>query len=276
MKQIVLEESPLIPPSTVNEAWLSVLRDPTQFVRHWNYKGAILSGVLRAPIFLITYLISRESIKLAIAAATVQFIFRFAFAGLSGALIQSFRRVEPPWKALASILLVVPVISHLFEYIVQIGFVYVTSSTDHTNQAILRSICVSLISTLFALFIMRRNVMIVGEAESKSLWSDVIHIPFLIYEFVLFIPNEIATLLRGRAFISTGLSFLLFGVFSELIIWGVTNKLYWTYGNGKMIEGLRFWGVDGMIILALAIIYSFVVSPKFDASGASKPSAETE
>ncbi len=264
MKENVLEEPLLIPPSTIREAWLSVFRDPTQFVRHWNYKGAILSGALRAPIFLITYLISRESLRLAIAAAGVQFVFRFAFAGLSGALIQSFRRVEPPWKALASILLVVPVISHLFEYFLQLGFVYVTSSADHTNQAILRSVCVSLISTLFALFIMRRNVMIVGEAESRSLWSDIIHIPFLIYEFVLFIPNEIAGMIRRRAVIATVLSFLFFGVFSELIIWGVTNKLYWTYGNGKMIEGLRFWGVDGMIILALAIIYSFIFSPKFD------------
>lgn len=116
--------------------------------------------------------------------------------------------------------------------------------------------------------------MIVGEAESKSLWSDIIHIPFLIYEFVLFIPNEIAALIRRRAFMATALSFILFGVFSEIIIWGVTNKLFWTYGNGKMIEGLRFWGVDGMIILALAIIYSFVVSPKFDAPESGKPQPE--
>ena len=264
MKEIVLEEPPLIPPGTVTEAWLSVFRDPTQFVRHWNYKGAILSAALRAPIFLITYLIGRESIKLAIAAAVVQFTFRFAFAGLSGAVIQSFRRVEPPWKALASILLVVPLISHLFEYVLQMAFVYVTSSTDHTNEAILRSICVSLISTLFALCIMRRNVMIVGESESKSLGSDLIRMPFLIYEFVLFIPNEVARLIRRRAFMSTVLSFLLFGVFSQLIIWGVINKIFWTYNNGKTFGALSYWGVDGMIILAVAVIYSFIFSPRFE------------
>jgi hypothetical protein len=70
MKEIVFDEQPLVVPlSTVSEAWTSVLRDPAQFIRHWNYKGAILSGALRAPIFLITYLISRESLKLALAAA---------------------------------------------------------------------------------------------------------------------------------------------------------------------------------------------------------------
>ena len=64
--------------------------------------------MLRAPIFLITYLVGKESIKLALGAALAQFIFRFFFAGVGGALIQSFRRVEPPWKALFTILLVVP------------------------------------------------------------------------------------------------------------------------------------------------------------------------
>ncbi len=259
MKEIVFDEQPLVVPlSTVSEAWTSVVRDPAQFIRHWNYKGAILSGALRAPIFLITYLISRESLKLALAAAFVQFVFRFFFAGISGALIQSFRRVEPAWKATASILLFVPLISHLFEYGLQVAFVYVTSTADHTNQAILRSVCVSIISVLFALFIMRRNVMIVGEAESKSLWSDIVHIPFLIFEFVMFIPNEVAAMIRRRAVMSTILSFIAFGIFSEMIVWGVTNKLFWTHNNGQMIEGIRFWGIDGMIILALAVSFSFI------------------
>ena len=262
MKEIIFDEPPfIIAANTVGGAWTSVIRDPAQFIRHWNYKGAILSGVLRAPIFLITYLIGRESLKLALAAAFVQFVFRFVFAGLSGALIQSFRRVEPAWKAIGSILLVVPLISHLFEYALQVAFVYVTATTDHTNQAILRSVCVSIISVLFALFIMRRNVMIVGEAESKSLWSDLVQIPFLIVQFVMFIPNEIAAMIRRKAFLLTILSFLGFGIFSELIVWGVTNRIFWTYNNGQQIEWIRFWGFDGMIILAFVVTLS-VMLPK--------------
>src|SRR3954452_6533013 len=124
MQEITFEEASIVVPPTVLESWTGLVRDPGLFVRHWNYKGAILSGGLRAPIFLITYLIGRESIKLAISAALLQFVFRFLFAGLSGALIQSFRRVEPAWKAMVSILLVVPLISHVFEYLLQVAFVY--------------------------------------------------------------------------------------------------------------------------------------------------------
>src|SRR4051812_36933659 len=98
MKEITFDETSMtVQTNTISGAVSGLLRDPGLFIRHWNYKGAILSGGFRAPIFLVTYLIGRESIKLAVAAALVQFIFRFLFAGIGGALIQSFRRVEPAW-----------------------------------------------------------------------------------------------------------------------------------------------------------------------------------
>lgn len=260
MKEIMFEETPFVAPTnTVSEAWLNVLRDPSVFIRHWNYKGAILSGGLRAPIFLITYLIGRESIKLALGAALAQFVFRFLFAGVGGALIQSFRRVEPAWKALLSILLVVPVISHIFEFLVQSGFAHFTATTDHTDDAIVRSICVSIISALFSLYIMRRNVMIVGEAESKSLFSDIARLPLLIFDFSAFIPLEIARMLRRGDIIPAIMSVLGFGVFSQLLCWAVTNKLFWTYNNGRSIAFLKFWGVDGLVLMIFAVILSVIV-----------------
>lgn len=250
------------PPRSITRAWLEVLRHPAQLVWHWNYKGAILSAALRAPIFLITYLIARESWSLALAAAGVQFVFRFVFAGLSGAFIQSFRRVEPPWKAFASILVLVPLVSHLLEYIIQAAFVSLTNTRDYTNTAIIRSVCVSLISTLFVLFIMRRNVLIVGERTSKSLASDLRRIPALIFEFVIFIPNEIARMLRQKRFLAAFASVIGFGLFSQLILWGVTDKYHWTYGGGKTIQVLNLWGIDGMIVLLLAVVLTFFVIPR--------------
>jgi hypothetical protein len=214
---------------------------------------------MRAPIFLVTYLLGKESIKLALGAALVQFIFRFMFAGVGGALIQGFRRVEPAWKALLTILLVVPLISHLFEFLVQISFAYVTGTTDHTDEAIVRSICFSIISALFTLFIMRRNVMIVGDAESKSLLSDIRRLPLLIFQFCAFIPNEISAMIRREAFLSAVLSVAGFGVFSQMLVWAVTNKPYWTWGGGKSIPFLKYWGFDGMVLLVLAIILSAYV-----------------
>jgi hypothetical protein len=261
INEIAFEETPSIAPkNTLREAWLNLIRNPSLFIRHWNYKGAILSGLLRAPIFLITYLIGKESLKLAIGAALAQFSFRFIFAGVGGALIQGFRRVEPPWKALLTILAIVPLISHLFEFAVQASFAYFTGTADHTDQAIVRSICVSIISALFTLFIMRRNVLIVGESESKSLFHDITHLPRLIFEFCAFIPNEIAAMLRRSAFLLAGLCLVAFTLFSQMLVWAVTNKPTWTYGGGKSIALVRFWGVDGLILMILAVIASSIVT----------------
>ena len=261
MKEMTFEEMPPAarPTYTISEAWSNLFRNPSLFIRYWNYKGAILSGFLRAPIFLVTYLVGRESLKLALGAALVQFVFRFLFAGVSGALIQAFRRVEPAWKALFTILLVVPLISHVFEFLLQTAFAFLTGTHDHTDEAVIRSICVSIISALFTLFIMRRNVMIVGEAESKSLWHDIGRLPLLIFHFCAFIPNEISSMMRREAFLSALLSIAGFGVFAQMICWAVTNKAFWTYNNGRDLSILKYWGIDGIILLILAIAMSSFV-----------------
>ena len=260
MNEITFEEvPPEVATHTITEALHNVWRDPNQFIKYWNYKGAILSGVLRAPVFLVTYLVGRESIKLAVGAALVQFIFRFFFAGVSGALIQSLRRVEPPWKALLTLLLAVPLVSHLFEFVIQAGFAYLTSTQDHTDEAILRSITVSIISALFTLFAMRRNVMTVGDEHSRSLLHDLSRLPKLIFEFIAFIPNEIALMLRRGAFLSAAIAVGAFGIFSQIMIWAISNRFFWTYSGGREIPLLKFWGVNGMILLALAATVSWVI-----------------
>jgi len=260
MNGITFEETSIIPPThTISEAFGRIRRDPALFIKSWSYKGAVLSGLLRSPIFFITYLVGRESLKLALGAALLQFSFRFAFAGVGGTLIQSFRRVEPAWKALAAILLIIPFISHLFEFILQASFAYMTGTQDHTDEAILRSITVSIISALFTLFAMRRNVMIVGDEESKSLLHDISRLPRLVFEFIAFIPNEIATMLRQRAYVPALLGIIGFGMFSEVMVAALTNRFWWTFGKGRALPLLQFWGVDGIILLILTIILSLIV-----------------
>jgi hypothetical protein len=257
MNDITFEETPAIPPSnTISEALRKVWSDPAQFVKYWNYKGAILSGVLRSPIFLITYLVGRESLKLAVGAALIQFVFRFLFAGVGGTLIQSFRRVEPPWKALLAIMLILPLISHLFEFVLQASFAYITSTQNHTDEAILRSITVSIISALFTLFAMRRNVMIVGEEGSKSLLHDLSRLPVLIFDFIAFIPNEIASLVRQGAFVTAAIALAGFGAFAQIMIWAITSKPYWTYNNGREIPFFKYWGFNGLILMVIAVCIS--------------------
>lgn len=266
MKEMTTETLPLDgaaaaaaqPTHSITEALGSVWHDPSRFVRHWNYKGAIMSGAMRAPIFLITYLVGRESIRLALGAALVQFIFRFAFAGVGGTLIQAFRRVEPAWKALAAILLIVPVISHIFEFFVQSAFAHYTQTADHTGDAILRSVCISIISALFTLFIMRRDVMIVGEAESKSIWSDLARLPVLVFQFIGFIPLEIARMLRRAEYLRVLLGVFAFGIFAQMLGWAIIGKPFWTYSKGKS-HWFSFWGVDGVILLLLCTALALVV-----------------
>jgi hypothetical protein len=262
MNGITFEETSIIPPSnTISEALGRIRKDPALFVKSWNYKGAVLSGLLRSPIFFITYLVGKESLKLAFGAALLQFAFRFAFAGVGGTLIQSFRRVEPAWKALVAILLIIPFISHFFEFTLQAAFAYVTSTQDHTDEAILRSITVSIISALFTLFAMRRNVMIVGDEDSKSLLHDIKSLPRLVFEFIAFIPNEISSMLRQGAFIPALLGVIGFGMFSQVMVSTLTNRFSWTFGGGRYIPMLQYWGVDGIILLIMAVaLSSFVYS----------------
>ena len=259
MNDITFDEAPAVPEThTIGEALRNVWSDPGQFIKNWNYKGAVLSGVVRAPIFLFTYLAGRESLKLAIGAAAVQFAFRFAFAGVGGTLIQGFRKVEPAWKALAAIMLILPLISHIFEFIIQVLFAYLTATQDHTDEAILRSITFSIISALFTLFAMRRNVMIVGEEESRSLLHDVSRLPVLAFEFCAFIPNEIASFIRRGAWISAGIAFLSFGAFAQIMVWALVNRPLWTYGGGKSIPFFKYWGFNGMVLMLLAVIASLI------------------
>lgn len=260
MNEITFEEAPAVPPpsNTISEALSKVWHEPSQFVKYWNYKGAVLSGVLRAPIFLVTYLVGRESLRLAIGAALVQFTFRFLFAGVGGTLIQSFRRVEPAWKALLAIMLILPLISHLFEFAIQTVFAYATSTQDHTDEAILRSITVSIISALFTLFAMRRNVMIVGDEDSKSFWHDISSLPRLIFDFIAFIPNEIASLIRRGAFLTAGFALVGFGLFAQIMVWALTNKPLWTYKGGQSVPFFKYWGFNGLILMILAVIVSLI------------------
>jgi hypothetical protein len=101
--------------------------------------------------------------------------------------------------------------------------------------------------------------MIVGEAESKSFFSDISRLPIMIFRFLAFIPNEISAMLRREAFLAAILSVAGFGVFAQMICLAVTNKMFWTYGSGREITLLKFWGIDGAILLIIAIALSSIV-----------------
>lgn len=250
---------------TVSEAWLYLINNPSLFVKKWNYKGAVMSGVVRAPFFFFTFLAGGQGLRIALAAGAAQFAFRFIFAGVGGAFIQALRHVEPAWKALVSILVIVPLISHFFEFLVQFAFASFTKTNDLTFTAILRSFCVSVFSALFTLYIMRRDVLIVGEEESESLAKDFTKFPRLIFNFVAFVPNQIAEMIRRGFYGGAVAGFAGFAIFSQLMVMAFYRPqlewkvLYWTLKNGQInIPVFRYYMVIATILMIMAVAASLI------------------
>src|SRR6185369_5748089 len=76
-----------------------LVRHPVEtLIWRWNWKAAVLSALLRAPIFFFSYF-RKDGLKMAIGAAAAQSVFRILFGGANGSIIQSFSKVEPAWHA---------------------------------------------------------------------------------------------------------------------------------------------------------------------------------
>lgn len=188
MTEVDLEEIQpgLIKRTTVFAAIFDVLRHPVDtLIYRWNWKSAVLSALLRAPIFFFTYLFNKDGLKLAIGAAAAQSVFRLIFGGVNGAIIQSFSKVEPAWHAVLTVPVVLATFSHIVEYFVQTLYDHQTGS-DAKGRAITISVVVSAISAIFNLFAMRRGALLVKDESQQSIWRDLKSMPWLALEFLSF------------------------------------------------------------------------------------------
>ena len=163
-----------------------ILSHPLEsLIYRWNWKAAVLSALLRSPIFFTAYLAQKQGLWIAFGAMLAQFFFRTLFGGVNGAIIQSFSRVEPAWQAVVTIPLVLAAFSHVVEFIVQSGFDSLTG-THGKGKAILVSVVISIISAVFNLFAMRRGALLVKDESEQSLWRDLKRMPWLALEFLAF------------------------------------------------------------------------------------------
>ncbi len=100
---------------------LDVLRSlaghPLQIITRWNWKSALLGALLRASFYFTVYQASRESLIVTMTAVLVELSFRFFTSGVSGAVVQSFRRAQPAWLAILIVTLSLPIFSHTVEFI---------------------------------------------------------------------------------------------------------------------------------------------------------------
>lgn len=173
-------------PTRVWAVTADLIRHPINtLIWRWNWKAAVLSALLRAPIFFFTYLFKKDGLKLAVGAAVAQSAFRLLFGGVNGAIIQSFSKVEPAWHAVLTVPLVLATISHLVEYVVQ---AYYDSQTGGAggSRAIGISVIVSAVSAVFNLFAMRRGALLVKDESQQSIWRDLRRMPWLALEFISF------------------------------------------------------------------------------------------
>jgi hypothetical protein len=154
-------------------------------VYKWNWKAAVLSALLRSPIFFTAYLLQKQGLLVAFGAMLAQFFFRTLFGGVNGALIQAFRKVEPAWHAVLTIPLVLAAFSHLVEFVVQTAYDAATG-THGKAKAIAVSVFISIISAVFNLFAMRRGALLVKDESKQSFGRDLVRMPWLIFEFISF------------------------------------------------------------------------------------------
>lgn len=171
---------------TIRGVTFGIIRHPFRtLILNWNWKSAIISSVLRAPIFFGAYLAQKQGLKMAFGAMAVQFIFRAVTGGTNGAIIQSFSKIQPVWHAVVTIPIVLTVFMHIGEWFLQSMFDSVTGTTGKTT-AVMVSVLASLISAGFNLLAMRRGLLLVKDESQQSFWRDIKQMPWIVLELVSF------------------------------------------------------------------------------------------
>lgn len=178
MTRLPVEESPA--PHRVLDVFRYVVRHPVEMlVYRWNWKAAFLSGIMRGTIYLVTHL--KLGWRAALGAMSVEFVFRVIVSGASGSMVQAFHRATPVWLATLCIMILLPAFSHMIEFTL-----HTLNGDANKGKAIIISISFSLLSAVFNLFAMRRNVLLVKDKDADSLGRDLARMPLIVIEFMFY------------------------------------------------------------------------------------------
>jgi hypothetical protein len=217
----------------------------------WNYKSAFFGAILRASFYFTVYKASKESWIVTLTAVLVELSFRFFSSGISGSIIQSFRKAQPQWLATLIVSISLPIFSHSVEFITHYGqeqwfsHVFAAAENNSRQKAFAISVLFSVLSAVFNLFVMRQGVLLVGKDEDvKTLWGDIKRIPLLVYEFVIFLPIQILDSLGSGKILNGIAYFTAFGVIIGGILGIFRGKWSWAW-----VTGIGAW-----VILLIAII----------------------
>jgi hypothetical protein len=251
-------ESVRVEQMSLGDVLRSLAQHPAQIITRWNWKSALIGAILRASFYFTVYKASKENWAVTMTAVLVELSFRFFTSGISGSIVQSFRRATPVWLATLIVTITLPIFSHTIEYVTHyaqenyFNSVFAASENNARQKAFAISVMFSILSALFNLFVMRHGVMLVGAGEeTKSLWSDLKRIPLLIVEFVTFLPNEILSAVRaGKLLIAVGI-FSAFGLAVGTIFGVFRGKWSWAWNTA-----LWSWVILLFFTLMVAAFYA--------------------
>lgn len=241
---------------SVADVFVSLLKHPAQMILRWNWKAALLGALLRASFYFVVFRASKESWLVTLTAVLVELGFRFFTSGISGAMVQSFRRAEPVWMATLIVTISLPVFSHIIEFTTHFAqekyfsTIFPASENNARQKAFAISVLFSVMSALFNIFMMRHGVMLVGAGkETKSLWEDIKHLPVLIWEFITYIPFKIIVQLSRKDFLNPLAIFFSFGFTVGFILGVFRGKWSWAWTTA-----LGAWAIMFVWIIFVAVI----------------------
>ena len=172
---------------TIGGALSSLARHPVQLVvRRWNWKAAVLSAAMRSSIFFAVNLTS--NLDSAISAVLTELFYRAPMVGTLAAVSQTFRRVQPAWKASLVIMVALPALAHGIEFAI-----HSLQGTVKLYESVAASVGFSMFTCVLSYWLHRRNVLIVGEG-SRPLLVDIFQLPAELLDILVTRPIR---LLRG-------------------------------------------------------------------------------
>ncbi|CAN5450911.1 hypothetical protein BH10ACI2_BH10ACI2_18980 [soil metagenome] len=224
------------PEIPVRDVFWNLVRHPRQMITRWNWKSALIGAIVRASFYFTVYQASRESLLVTLTAVLVELSFRFFTTGVSGSIVQSFRHATPAWLANIIVSVSLPVFSHTIEFLSHyaqenyFSTIFAASENKARQRAFAISVLISVLSALFNLHVMRHGVLLVGAGkETLSLWGDLKRIPWLLKEFVVFLPDLILkNFERGQVLNAVGV-FCAFGLAVGTILGGARFSWQWAW-----------------------------------------------
>ncbi len=170
--------------ATLGGAVAAVVRNPLRWlVRHWNWKTAVLSAILRASIFFSVNLTANWDS--AVSAALTELAYRAPMVGVLASISQSFRKVQPAWKASIAMMVALPTLGHGIEFTV-----HSLRGTEKLYESVAASVAFSMFTCLVSYWLHRRDVLIVGHGARPFL-VELVQLPGELFDLLLRRPLEI-------------------------------------------------------------------------------------